>query len=534
MAKLQRQARFQEIKPRVAEILGVEESKDWRILHQNGDFIISHYIDNSHSDKVKFGDVRGTIIDIETGEIVRQTFSHEIECVHDAIPIQADGSIILRPISGTYGAGNDKMTVRFAPDTFHLNLPHSGVAIDVWKDKNGEVHRSSLKYMDIDKGKSHQPDSLTYDTIWDQLVNLDPKILFNPNYKRSRYVHTFILSHPSLTDKSKELIGVGYATMIGHTEMKCSGDEGDFEPEPVDISKVCEHTSTNLEDVYKARDTSRKLIYLPGPISVRRANYHLRYGYYKEWKDEEVDPVLRTGEFVLLTDNETGKIYKILSSAYFWRSNMGQRTNNIMHNFHILANDAYRKTARNDPFKSGKYPRLMRADQEKIASVVGKGDPVVVLSGHEKLNLHSADDRLYNIWLCLLLAVPIHKQIEVLSCIKKYHDNIKLGAQAAIKIATETTRSARALLGASTEENEDGQYREDIIIEARRVCSIKISHRIKNENFKEERLRLVETRLREMSGRRSYKLIKMFTREVDRVERFKKEPENTVPEKEAQ
>ena len=44
-----RQERYASLVPQVCEILNVESSKDWRILHRDGDHVLVHFVDSQRT-----------------------------------------------------------------------------------------------------------------------------------------------------------------------------------------------------------------------------------------------------------------------------------------------------------------------------------------------------------------------------------------------------------------------------------------------------------------------------------------------------
>lgn len=501
----QRKEHLKEFIPHVCNILKIEESPDWTILHKDGDYVHLHYIDRPKTDFVKFGHLRGTIVDLEKEETVRQTFSYEVECVHESLPIDEKGTITLVPIDERNGS-----RITLLKGNYSLHLGHEGVVVDVWKDKNGKIHLSTLRHININESASRQAESLTYYHIYQELGLPDPEILFDKKKLTSPFVHTFILSHPSLFSASKEPIGTGYGVYLGYKKMDRSDDPEITEQEAVDINAVVSNITRRIKHIQESKE---KLIYFPSKVNVKTADSHLRYGHYIPWEDNKVPQQIRSGEFVIITDHITGRTIRVLSPSYLSRWNVRGKNKYLLYNFHKMAYYANikNKNKNNDHFTNGMFPHLNREDLSQIRQRVTMGNPVLRLLGTEPLNLNNYNDRLTNIWLIFLLSVPIHQQADVLDIIHRYQENIMRGAEAAMIISKPQKKS------------ESITYDEEVVKQARYLSYLNPTLRKK---LKEEgQLQIIIERLRKMRPDQSYTRIRTFIKEIDRVNRLKQKSE---------
>jgi hypothetical protein len=382
-------------------------------------------------------------------------------------------------------------------------------------DKSGKIHLSSLKKIDIDLHTSRWPRALDYFTIYKQLGLPDRELLFEGG-KLSPFVHTFLMSHPDIFNVSKELIGSGYGVYLGYKEMNRKfPEEANVEKIPVDITEALDNVSLKLHEVRKSSD-SQKLIYIPQNISINKANQHLRYGFYREWEDENIDPRIRSGERVVATEKDTGRMISINSPAYNWRSSM-RFSKYIPFCFFIHAHAAniHRKLAKAgkngtvDYFAEGFFPNLPKANPVRIKEYVQEGVPIIKLVDGPKLDLTKYEDRLENIWLCMLLAVPIHQQIEVLTCIEQYRTKLQQGAANALAI-TKSKYHAEGRL-----------YSPEVFNDAVYVSYMK-KPKVKYAKFIYEQIQIdnIVRKLTEMKPTTSYYMIKSFSKEITRVKRI--------------
>lgn len=475
----------------VSQILNIDITPDWWVFDRVGDLALVHYNEGQKCDLKNFGHYRGVIVDLSTKEIVRDTFNHMPECEQDSLVIE-DGFLRMVPMQ------NDTESVKIPVTDITINKGHDGVVIDIWMDKDGVVHGSTLKKIDTEGSNSKFNNSLPFDEVFKQF-GIPKEACFSSEYKRSPFVHSFLMVHPDFSIATKELIGGGYAVYLGYKKMSISGPAGSLEPEPVDIKTVLKNCTSKYNELNTDNDKER-MIYLPANISVKAANHHLRYGYYSVWDDENVHPSLRTGEFLIITDKNTGKMYRVLSPAYYWRLLVRGR-HQVRRSFFIWAHDANKIRKRVDYFKSGFYPHLTRQDINLIASVVNEGKPIIWLDQTTKyLDLNDYNDRLMNIWLCMLLAVPIHMQRDVIDAIEEYENLLLKGSNDAFKIA-------RA--GKNIYNDKESEI-------ARNIAYLPFKIR---KSSKKERERYVVNKLRIMEPEIAYRNIRLMEKEIKRVER---------------
>jgi hypothetical protein len=498
-----RSAKYSDLVEQVSTILKIEPNPGWKIKDktEDGRYVLVHY---SEDPKIRdrpdydYDNLRGTIVDLKTGEIVRQTIPHMPECEHSELEIDDSGTLRLYPIESSTGP----VTMKVTDATLYKG--HDGVWLDIWKG-NGVVRESSLKKTNIKGSNSKVNNSITYEEAFKQF-GIPTDALFSADHKDSPFVHSFLLVHPSFSQATKEMIGRGYAVYLGYTTMKFNDPSVyDLEPTPVNIESVakCTHKYSQLN---LHQEDGDRLIYIPAAITAKAANYHLRYGYYEVWNDEQVHPNLRTGELVIVKNNITGKSYRVLSPAHHWRILVRGR-DTTRRGFFLLAYDAIRDRSKKnkiDYFECGFYPQLYNQDLDLIRDTVKEGKPVLWLRQNgEKLDLNTYQGRLLNIWLCMLLAVPVHMQRDVLDAIEEFEVLLIQGAEDSIKIVSAKT----------------GVYQEDECNVARTISYIPYDRRGCGHNFA---IKYISNKLRGMEPSVSYQNIVRMHKEIERVIRASK------------
>jgi len=90
-------------KQRVADILGIESSPDWEIVDRDdgAQLVMVHYVEDARTDYVKYGHLRGVVVDMEAGVAVAQSFGYNLTVVCDALTVDENSNLhIANPASG--------------------------------------------------------------------------------------------------------------------------------------------------------------------------------------------------------------------------------------------------------------------------------------------------------------------------------------------------------------------------------------------------------------------------------------------------
>lgn len=430
-----------DIKKQIANILNIELTDSWNIYDSDPDhnLYLIHY--DQEADMNKYKDLRGIVVDIKAKTVVCRSYGFTPTAVKDKIELSDDGMIHITDIYG------DEHTMN--PEQIKMKIGFEGTIIRIFKHA-GKIYLSTHRRLNT--SKSRWGDSITFEKMYSQLNGPDPKSLFNEESNYSPYCHIFLMVHPDVLNVSRDQIGNGYMIYLGPKQM------WDFTPEncpykqttkdgiPIIIKNGSIFSGNDYIDDWNQdnkpnagwidntlilpevktqlpQDKSIPVLVSPLNINLEQVNLHLRYGFYKPYNDENLDPRIRTGEFIIIYKlDQLGQITGLLrvqSQSYQWRSEMRDNNPNLLHRFYQLLNGSYIQTNNDkgiDEYKK-RFPVLTPYNNKIIQDFIKSNGPFVLWpqSPSQKYWIHSRDDRLFNIWLCFLITVPLHKQLDVSS-----------------------------------------------------------------------------------------------------------------------
>jgi len=421
-------------KQTIAKILNINISDSWDILDSDPshNLYLIHY--SKEADMNQFGDLRGIVIDILAQTIVCRSFGFTPSAVSDQLAVSPDGKLHISDLNGTEHIIN--------PEQLKIKIGYEGTIMRVFKH-GGKVYHSTHRKLDTSRSK--WGNSITFEEMYRQLGGPDDDVLFNTESEYSPYCHIFLMVHPDVLNVTKDNVGSGYMVYLGPKELwsydpenspyKQTSKEGnpltpDWENDPRPNAGWVDATLRMPEtvDTLPADRTKSRLL-APFNISFEDANQHLRYGFYKPFDDHNLDPRLRTGEFVMLYKiNSSGQISGLLrvqSTAYQWRTEMRANDPNLLYRFYQLLNGSYIQTEFPEGLAEYKlrYPIMTRYSVNSIQQHIVDNGPFIVWPMTQPTTdelIKTKDDRLYNIWLCYLMAVPLHRQYDV----SKMYDNL--------------------------------------------------------------------------------------------------------------
>lgn len=401
------------IKLKVATVLGLPDVADWMILDidKEAGLALAHY-DETVANMAKYGSIRGHVVDYNKGALVCSSFGYTPTCTLDKIVPQFTGNLEL----------TDEHTERhtFLGGNYFFRIGFEGVIIRVFKF-GGKVYRSSHKR--LNPSESRWGTSDTFIEIYDRLQGPDPESLFNPKAKYSPWVHSFLLVDPKLLVGTKQDVGTGYIVHINSERM------WDKENCPYPIEEVDDEMAVINSTPYmpECGQITKPFIFKPTDMNVSEANDHLALGF---WAPINVpDPRLSHGEFLVLyqKDAKSGvrPYFKIMSSAYRWRTLLRDDNQNVKHQFFLLLNDSYLETKTNSKQRGigkaafrEKYVIFKLYTPTGIIQHIKEYGMLMTLDVPEKgVNIDSLyntpDLRLQQIWMNYLLSVPFTDQADV-------------------------------------------------------------------------------------------------------------------------
>jgi hypothetical protein len=223
--------------------------------------------------------------------------------------------------------------------------------------------------------------------------------------------------HPDVLVATKESVGQGYMVYLGPRKMWNPENDCPYPQDQVDSHLHLPETVTR-SDLANEENTVR--VICPEISDLESANKHLLFGYYEAFEGyENLDPRLLPGEFLILENMNDGKVYRVESPSYSWRTVMRNNDPNLLHRFYELVDWSYVK----DELEFSKmFPVMIPYEREMIETCI----PVVAWphSEAEKLMMvpHDREGKLYNIWEAFLMSVPLHRQNEVIGYYEKFVD----------------------------------------------------------------------------------------------------------------
>ena len=395
-------------------------------------------------------ELRGTIIDLDRRCVVAGPSSRIIECTQSSVEL-ADTSTPHYALQADTSTPHYALSVDVLPNSvgnarratqaeFHSqsrdNKSHSvtipvdkitfeygieGTNIIVWQDHLGAVRVSSHNKLNIVKscptyGTSHP--FFEYFRFND--INLEK--LYRPG-RLSCVVHRFIIQYADVAACCKRnaegnLAYDGYFVQR-HRVFHSSVSDSSAVTVPSEVNSVSEIDDVAVPyEAFLPRFTKRldevvgcaqpTVLILGTKLDLDEANLFLRYGYYELCDERSTTVVdLRTLPSEFIYARVADLTYRIKSEGWQWRFLM-QRFPNTLHNAFYMFNYAH------SPFfyASANFPHHYYQDDAELRRKTTEGIPIITLSrdNGQLIDLTTYEGRLYNITLCLLLAVPIAQQ----------------------------------------------------------------------------------------------------------------------------
>lgn len=407
-----------DIKTKIAQILGIELSDFWDILDSDEDhqLYLIHYTPGANV--TKFGDLRGVVVDLEAKTVVCRSFGYTPTAVKDELKLSPDQKLHVTDLLGEEHI--------IDPNQLRIKIGFEGTIMRVFKHR-GQVYHSTHRRLKTER--SRWGNSIPFEEMYYVLNGPSDDELFNPQSDYSPYCHIFLMVHPDVLNVTKDDVQQGYLVYLGPKQLwSVEGNISPYkqtDPEGHPIGESWDQdprpSAGWIDSTLYLPETQTERILTPMNLDLPAANQHLRYGFYDSFPDEQLDPRLRTGEFVILykldENQQITGLLKVESTAYRWRMDMRDSNPNLLHRFYQLLNGSYIRTETAEGLAEyrRRFPILTRYSVESIKQHV----PFIIwpqetmTPEQENALIQSKDDRLYNIWLGYLMAVPLHRQCAV-------------------------------------------------------------------------------------------------------------------------
>lgn len=409
----------------IGNILGLDESThdSWDILSsvpEEGLYLV-HY--RPEADLSRFGELRGTIVDINARCMVCQSFGYTPTAVADQLVPNEQGVITINDTTGREHIIDLNRTT--------IKCGFEGTIMRVFLH-NGKVYRATHRR--INPVNSRWGDSVTFNVMYDQLNGPADRVMFDlTKGLYSPYVHIYLMVHPDVLSCSKQDVGPGYMVYLGVRQAYPTEPElSPYRQTPEPLSEFDNRPYSGPIDPVIGMPVG--LTSIPEPIGVNgpfllelfdwtleQANEHLRFGFYEpfDMETELTDNRLGCGEFVMVYKyDEYGRLsglLRVASPAYQWRSDIRDNNPNILHRLYQLTNASYIRAETVtglDEFK-GRYPLIYPFQPDTVVERIRESPRVIWTQPVvDSSVVSSKDERFYNVWICLVMSVPLHRQLD--------------------------------------------------------------------------------------------------------------------------
>jgi hypothetical protein len=375
----------------VSEILNLPVSEEWRVEKLNDLALVSM----KNGATPEFASKRGSIVDLTKKKVI-------VPCYQE-IPV-----IVSYEYTG--GPLVDSNNVEHVFDqTTKFRYSFEGTVIRMFYH-DGKCYYATNRKLDCSKSKWGSKKS--FYQMFEELGGKNIK-LFDDTKKYSPYSHFFVVVHPDLLITTKQDVGNGYLVYLG-SYSTYTNETSPYNEDEVDFVVRTPTTTNSFEEAKLKASVNEYLCYEPKDLTQDEVNYHLQNGY-TEKSSTRCSNDLRTGsgECVMAcqfnNDNLPPKLYRIASPSYNFRTMIRGDDANILHRMYSLMNDALL----DNTLYFLKYPWLTYEDSsytmEKCGSITHWNTSTVNSFSFQI----GREQKLLNIWKCLLLSTPLSKQKQV-------------------------------------------------------------------------------------------------------------------------
>jgi len=401
------------IKPIIAEIVDIENNDQWDIYDYDpseGLYLI-HYNMNTNLDKM--GHIRGVVVDIYGKKIVCASYGHTMSIISDKLENK-------EKIETVDANGNP---YELQVDNYVFKRSIEGVIIRVFVF-NGKIYYSTNRRLNILETKSRWGPRTHFRDMLKKFGIPGMIDLYGKEIKYSPWTVIIMITHKDVLHGTKEDIGEGYLSLLDTIKMWDSL-EG-VEDDEINFDKP---VITNITNDVEVAKTEGKF-FVPTELSFDEINKHL----YNGFSDLDIqDARLRPGESIvgLIKDENKWPLYsiRIQSTGYTWRLSLRGDGLNPYLQFFTLLNLAKIDTSNQNDMQTykTKFPLLNIYTINSVLKYIQDNGYIKEWNQDKTSNssLMLKEDRIYNIWACYLMSVPLHLQDTVSKMYLQYLNDIK-------------------------------------------------------------------------------------------------------------
>lgn len=423
------------LRDRICDILLCPQ-EGWNVVDQVENLCLIHYNDDADMDLV--GHLRGTLVDIEAGVKVAESSGYTPNVKVAQLAPNVDGSIDINYDnkhntfeSGVHESGVPKMAIKPI---------YEGTVLRVILYK-GNVYK--LTHRKIRPMKSRWGNSDFFPTIFTKGGGPKDVELFDMSKNYSPWCYVFMVVDPKLLVASKQIVKSPYVVFLSHHHMY------------KDNVFPIEETETQLNAKFVVTDglgqiVDRAAIIVPPVFTLEQANYHLAFGYYKNFGSQDIRTEF--GEAVMLFKyDENGNVInmvKVNGLSYDYRVSIRGNDPNAYHQFFSLISHSYKSLSYYPDWVAfnEKFIIYENYDKESLKLVCQDGVMKLKLGTMSEEQKKDRSYLLRMIWLNYVVALPVGLQVDAL----EYYDQLieersKLVTWLQSKITSNEKLSPRAL-----------------------------------------------------------------------------------------
>lgn len=366
-----------------SKVLAVKPDESWSVIDTVGDLSMCHFKYSSEEENMP-KQIRGAIVDVVNECLVAPSFGYHEILVSDEISSDENGLVV---------GSSSFEKAKLYPGT-------DGIIVRAFLHA-GKVHLSSFKNIDLKASQAKLYDTDSFWNLYHQSGGPKLKMLFQSEKKYSAWVYHLLVSHEDVLTVTKQPLGSSRKVYLLHAQEVLFKENCPYPVDEVDWNR----------STYPFKQ-------LP-EMSLAEANQFLQKGYYPQHDYENTPYQAIPGEYVAIYQEtgETPRITLVHSRSYNNRYLIKRSRTNLRLRFFQLTNHA-RNNFKNEDAKA-RYLKLFPALQHPPL------DGMFVSLKASDQPLGTLLDRIVNVWVNFVLALPLCKQAQAMKLLVDYFETQK-------------------------------------------------------------------------------------------------------------
>jgi hypothetical protein len=404
---------YSEVKAQIALIVQLENTDDWEIVDKLGALYVIHYTEDADIRKLWW--VRGLIVDLESGTVIGDSFGYTSYAVLPQLTNE-NGQLVIEDV--------DAVKHSFDLDSVVIKVSFEGVVLRIFWH-GGKAFK--VTHRKVNTKGSRWGSSRPFLEMYDSANGPKPEDLFDCSKPYSSTLYMFMVVDPDLITATRQRVEVSYPVYIAKMSMNLNRPAEKVAPGHY-VAPIIPMEEAETGKV------SHSYMRVPPCLTLEQGNAHLRQGYYEQEAGLDVDPRLGTGEALIIyrtaADGHVEDVVKVYSPAFDYRFNLRGNNANLLHQFHILTDQAGHGELTLEQWRAFSTPLIMFPlySRATVKELYHKHGAILYLppqSGKVTVaNYPTRKDRIHVIWLNFVLALPHRQQATALNFLDKYQDNL--------------------------------------------------------------------------------------------------------------